>query len=249
MRNLLLELAYNDKAYHGWQVQENAPTVQQTFQNAWEHITGTRDNVTGCSRTDAGVHANMFCCNIRTQTPFTCEKLVTALNAVLPEDIAVKNCSEVPWGFHARYDCVSKEYIYRILNSPVPSPFLNGLVWQYKYPLNENLLDRCAKYFLGEHDFSAFCSAGSSVEDTVRTVKKAQVARQGDEVIFTIEADGFLYNMVRIITGTLTAVSQGKINEESIPAIIKSKDRSLAGPTAPPQGLYLNKVNYGGEIR
>ncbi|MBR6004772.1 MAG: tRNA pseudouridine(38-40) synthase TruA [Clostridia bacterium] len=249
MRNLLLELAYNGKAYHGWQVQENAPTVQQTFQDAWEQITGTRDNVTGCSRTDTGVHANMFCCNIRTETPLDCEKLITALNAVLPEDIAVRKCIEVPFEFHARYDCVSKEYIYRILNSPVPSPFLNGLVWQYKYPLDEKLLDRCAKHFLGKHDFSAFCSAGSSVEDTVRTVKNAQVSRQGNEVVFTIEADGFLYNMVRIITGTLIAVSQGKIKEEDIPSIIESKDRSLAGPTAPPHGLYLNKVSYGGEIR
>lgn len=249
MRNLLLELAYNGKAYHGWQVQENAPTVQQTFQNAWERITGTRDGVTGCSRTDAGVHANMFCCNIRTHTALECEKLVTALNAVLPDDIAVKNCKEVPYGFHARYDCVSKEYIYRILNSPVPSPFLNGLVLQYKYPLNENLLDKCAKHFLGRHDFSAFCSAGSSVEDTVRTVIQSQVFRQGKEVIFKIEANGFLYNMVRIITGTLIAVSQGKIQEEQIPAIIESKDRSKAGPTAAPCGLYLNKVNYGGDIR
>ncbi len=249
MRNLLVELAYDGRAYHGWQVQENAPTVQQTFQDAWQQICRVRDNVVGCSRTDAGVHANMFLCNVRTDTSLECEKLVTALNAVLPDDIVVKSCREVPCEFHARYDCVSKEYIYRILDSSVSSPFLNGLVWHYKYRLDENLLNECAKCFLGTHDFSGFCSAGSSVEDTVRTVYRSEVTRQGDEVVFRIEADGFLYNMVRIITGTLIAVAQGKIKKEDLPAIIESHERALAGPTAPPQGLYLNRVNYGGEIR
>lgn len=247
MRNLLLTLSYNGSAYHGWQVQENAPTVQQTFQDAWEHICSKRENVVGCSRTDAGVHANMFCCNVRSETSLSCEKLVTALNAVLPDDISVLSCREVPYEFHARYDCVSKEYIYRIYNSPVPSPFLGGMVWNYKYPLDEKLLDSCAKRFVGTYDFAAFCASGSSVEDTTRTVYSAGVERNGAEIIFRIEANGFLYNMVRIITGTLIAVSQGKISPDNIEKIILSKDRELAGPTAPPQGLYLNKVNYGGE--
>lgn len=247
MRNLLLTISYDGSAYHGWQVQQNAVTVEEVFQDAWEKINGKRENVVGCSRTDAGVHANMFCLNVRTETALGCEKLVTALNAVLPFDIAVKACREVPYEFHARYDCKSKEYIYRILNSPVRSPFLNGKVWHYKPRLDEELLNTAAQGFLGEHDFSAFCASGSSVEDNHRTVLHAGVRREGDEVIFTVEADGFLYNMVRIMVGTLIGVAQGKIGADEIPEIIESKNRERAGVTAPPEGLYLNAVNYGGD--
>ena len=244
MRNVLLTLSYDGKAYHGWQVQANAPSVQQTLQDAWEHICRKRDNVVGCSRTDAGVHANMFCCNVRTENEMPCDKLCTALNAVLPFDISVLKCNEVPYDFHARYDCKSKEYIYRIHNSPVRSPFLHGYAWHYKYPIDEKMLDECAKQFIGTYDFTSFCASGSSVEDNTRTVMAAGVERQGDEVVFRIEANGFLYNMVRIITGTLIGVSQGKIDKDGIADIILAKNRSAAGVTAPPEGLYLNKVNY-----
>lgn len=248
MRNVLLSLSYDGTAYHGWQVQENAVTVQQTFQDTWEKITGVRDNIIGCSRTDAGVHANMFCCNIRTESTIPCEKLQSALNALLPFDISVTSCREVPCEFHARYDCKGKEYIYKIYNSPVRNPFFVNRAWHYKPLLDERELNSCAGLFCGTHDFAGFCSAGSSVGDTVRTVYSADVSRDGDTVIFRICADGFLYNMVRIITGTLIAVSQGKIRKEDIPEIIDSRDRNRAGATAPPQGLYLNKVIYEGEI-
>lgn len=248
MRNLLLTLAFDGTEYHGWQVQSNAITVQQTLQDAWEQICSVRDNVVGCSRTDAGVHANMFCCNIRTQSPTECGKLVTALNAVLPKDIAVLSCEEVAFEFHARYDCSSKEYIYRLWNSPVRSPFYEGYAWHYKYHLDEEMLDACAKQFIGRHDFTSFCAAGSSVEDNTRTVFASGVERYGDEVIFRVEADGFLYNMVRIMTGTLIGVAGGKINSEEITDIINSRDRARAGITAPAHGLYLNKVNYIGVL-
>lgn len=243
MRNLLFTISFDGSAYHGWQVQENAVTVQETLQDAYEHICGTRDNITGCSRTDAGVHANMYCCNIRTENNMECGRLVTAMNAVLPDDISVQSCREIGYDFHARYDCKSKEYIYKIWNSPNKNPFLFKYSYQYKYPLEESFLDRQAKEFIGTYDFRAFCAAGSSVEDTVRTVTDAGVSREGDMVVFRVEADGFLYNMVRIMVGTLIGISGGKI-EDTIKDIIISGDRNRAGITARPEGLFLNRVVY-----
>lgn len=244
MRNLLLTIRFDGTAYHGWQVQENAVTVQQTLQDAFARICQSRDNVTGCSRTDSGVHANMYCCNIRTENTIECDKLVTAMNAVLPDDIAVINCCEVDYDFHARYDCRSKEYIYQIWNSANKNPFLGRYSLQHKYPLDEKMLDAQAKQYIGTYDFKAFCSAGSSVEDTVRTVKSAGVERNGDMVTFRVEADGFLYNMVRIMVGTLLDISAGKIEKDSIKDILASGDRNRAGCTARPEGLFLNKIYY-----
>lgn len=244
MRNLLLTLSFDGSAYHGWQVQENAVTVQQALQDALEHICGVRDNIVGCSRTDSGVHANMYCCNLRTEHTIPCDRLVTALNAVLPRDIAVSNCEQVPFDFHARYDCTSKEYIYKIWNSPNKNPFLYDYSLHYKYPLDAEMLDGQAKQYMGEYDFASFCAAGSSVASTVRNVTNASVKRDGDMVVFTVEANGFLYNMVRIMVGTLIDISSGKIEKNSIADIIAAKDRGKAGFTAPPHGLYLNKVNY-----
>ena len=244
MRNLLLTISFDGTAYHGWQVQENAITVQQTLQDALEHICSKRDNVVGCSRTDAGVHANMYCCNIRTESGIECNKLVGALNAVLPRDVAALECKEVDYDFHARYDCKSKEYIYKIWNSPNKNPFLYNYSLHYKYPLDEEFLSQQAKAFIGTHYFDAFCAAGSSVEDTERTVMNACVEREDDMVIFRVEADGFLYNMVRIMTGTLIDISRKKIPADSIEQIILSKNRAAAGYTAPAHGLYLNKIHY-----
>ena len=244
MRNLLLTISFDGSAYHGWQVQDNAVTVQQTLQDALEHICGKRDNIVGCSRTDAGVHANMYCCNLRTESAIDCKKLVGALNAVLPRDIAAMDCREVDYEFHARYDCKSKEYIYKIWNSPNKNPFLYNYSLHYKYPLDEKFLDSQAKAFIGTHHFDSFCAAGSSVAYTERTVKNASVERDGDMVIFRVEADGFLYNMVRIMTGTLIDISRGKIPADSIGGIIDAKNRFAAGHTAPANGLYLNKIFY-----
>ena len=244
MRNLFLTISFDGTAYHGWQVQNNAVTVQETLQDALEQICSNRDNVVGCSRTDAGVHANMYCCNIRTQSAIPCEKLVGALNALLPRDIAALSCEEVDWNFHARYDCKSKEYIYKIWNSPNKNPFLFGYSLHHKYPLDFEMLDRQAKDFIGTHDFSSFCAAGSSVEDTVRTVMNASVEREGDMITFRVEADGFLYNMVRIMVGTLIDIARGKIPQNSIPQIIEARNRFAAGQTAPARGLYLNNIHY-----
>lgn len=243
MRNLLLTISFDGTAYHGWQVQENAVTVQQTVQDALEHICSKRDNIVGCSRTDSGVHANMYCCNIRTESTIDCKKLVGALNAVLPKDIAALDCKEVDFEFHARYDCKSKEYIYKIWNSPNKNPFLYNYSLHYKYPLDEAFLNRQAKMFIGTHRFDSFCAAGSSVEDTERTVMNASVEREGDTVIFRVEADGFLYNMVRIMVGTLLEVGMGKRDATGIPLLF-GKKRETAGFLVPAQGLCLMEVEY-----
>ena len=244
MRNLLLTISFDGSAYHGWQVQENAVTVQETLQNALEQICSKRDNVVGCSRTDSGVHANMYCCNIRTESNIECKRLVGALNAVLPCDIAALDCREVDFDFHARYDCKSKEYIYKIWNSPNKNPFLYNYSLHYKYPIDEKFLNEQAKAFIGTHYFDAFCAAGSSVEDTKRTVVNASVEREGDMVIFRVEADGFLYNMVRIMVGTLLYINEGGTTPDAIPYILSALNRSEAGPTAPACGLYLDEVFY-----
>ncbi|MEG2016120.1 MAG: tRNA pseudouridine(38-40) synthase TruA [Oscillospiraceae bacterium] len=247
MRNLLLTLRFDGSEYHGWQVQQNASTVQQTVQDCIENILQKREQIIGCSRTDAGVHANMYCCNVKTDNHIPCENFKAALNATLPYDIAVMDCKEVAQDFHARYDCKSKQYIYKIYNAQVKDPFLHGYALHYKYPLEAEMLDKQAKDFVGTYDFAGFCSSNCSVKTTIRTVKKASVNRIGDMVIFTVEADGFLYNMVRIMVGTLLDISQGKIEQGIIKDIIESKNRNRAGVTAPPCGLYLNRVDYGSE--
>ena len=244
-RNMLIKLSYDGARYHGWQIQENALTVQQVFQEALYKITSLREDIKACSRTDTGVHAREFCVSLKTESPIAPERLLAALNHYLPEDVAVRSCEEVPLDFHARYSCLGKEYIYQIWNHPVRDPFLAGRALHYWYPMDEALLDRAAKNYVGSHDFSSFCTLDKREKgDLTRTVTEAKVERCGDLVTFTGAADGFLYNMVRIMVGTLLRVQQGKFAPEDIPGIIQAKDRKAAGPTAPAWGLYLNKVFY-----
>lgn len=245
MRNLLITLSFDGSRYHGWQVQENALSVQAVFQDALLSATGRREDIKACSRTDTGVHAREFCVSLRTESPIPPERLVAALNHYLPEDVAVHRCREVPADFHARYSCKGKEYVYEILNRPVRDPFLRGRALHYWYPIDEALLNRAAGYYLGAHDFTSFCTRDSREQgDLVRTVHRASVARTGDLVTFTVAADGFLYNMVRIMVGTLLRVQEGKFSPEDVPKIISARDRGRAGPTAPACGLYLNRVFY-----
>lgn len=244
MRNLLVTIAYDGTDYHGWQVQPNGITVQQVIQDAVEKILSKRENVIGCSRTDSGVHANNFCFNMRTENSIDCYRFIGAMNAVLPDDIAVKNCVEVPLDFHARYDSQGKEYIYKIWNSPHKNPFLQNRYLHYKKTLDVDLLNKAAQAFVGKHDFSAFCASKATVDDFVRNVEYFEVIRNDEEVFFKVKADGFLYNMVRIMAGTLLEVAEGKIAADSIGSIIESLDRNRAGRTAPAHGLYLNKVFY-----
>lgn len=244
MRRILLTICYDGTAYCGWQVQPNGITVQETVQNALESVLSIRPNVTGCSRTDSGVHANSFCCHIDLEAQLSDGKLVDALNATLPYDIAVLSAKTVAQDFHARYSCLGKNYMYKIWNSRQRNPFYHNRALHYKYPIDVDLLNGAANEFLGKRDFSAFCSAGSSVVDNVRTVSECSVKRDGELVTVSISADGFLYNMVRIIVGTLLEVNSGKIAKEDIGNIIDSQNRDQAGATAPPHGLYLNEVFY-----
>lgn len=244
MRNLLVTLSYDGSYYHGWQIQKNAVTVQEVFQKALEKVLCENTEIKGCSRTDSGVHANMYCVSFKTEKSIPCENMVRALNTYLPKNIAVTSCKEVSDDFHARYSVKSKRYVYRIYNGKIRNPFLEKYAFHYWYPIDEKYLNVEAQAFLGTHDFSGFCSANSDVEDTVRTVYSFSIERSGDDVFFTVEADGFLYNMVRIMIGTLLFISEGKIKSGELSSVIDSKKRSAAGKTAPPQGLYLDFVNY-----
>ena len=245
LRNLLITISYDGKCFHGWQIQQNAYTVQEAFQKALSKIIGSEFDLKGCSRTDSGVHANMYCLSVKTAHPSPAQRLKAALNRWLPLSIAVMDCVEVDDSFHARYSCKSKEYIYKIWNSEVRNPFLDGYALHYRYKIDENLLNSAAQAYLGSHDFTSFCTQDSREPgDMTRTVKHFSVTRDGEMVTMKVEADGFLYNMVRIMVGTLLRVQQGKIKPDEIPSIIEKKDRSYAGPTAQACGLYLNKVNY-----
>ena len=247
MQRLLLTLRYDGTAYHGWQVQPNAKTVQETLQDAIEALTGVRSGVIGCSRTDAGVHAAMFCCTFDTESKIPTARMPAALNSFLPDDIAVYDCSPVAADFHPRYAARGKRYTYTIWNSPYRNPFCERFSLRRVGRLDADVLDAASKQFVGTHDFSAFCSADADTTDAVRTVFSAAVRRKGDTVRFTVEADGFLYNMVRIMVGTLLDIAGGKLTADTIPKALASGDRTLAGATAPAKGLVLEKVFYGEE--
>ena len=244
MPNLLLKIRYKGTNYHGWQVQKNAITVQEVLQDAIEKLYGSRLDVKGCSRTDTGVHANMYCVSFN--APFFAGEYhtVSALNTFLPQDIRAFECKEVNDDFHARYSSAGKEYVYLVYNAKYQNPFYSDYSYYYRYDINLERINKAAEYFIGTHDFAAFCSAYSDVEDTVRTIYDLKAETDGELIRFTVSGDGFLYNMVRIIVGTLLMVSQGKIEPEDIPNIIESKQRKNAGRTAPAHGLFLNRVFY-----
>ena len=244
MTNYLLTIRFDGSAYHGWQYQENAVSVQQCVMEAAARMFGETLTVNGCSRTDAGVHANRFCCNFKAPREYPTENVLAALNTYLPYDIVVLDCQTVDENFHARFSCKSKEYEYVVWNAPVRDPFLAKRAYHYKYPLDAAFLNQQAGDLLGKHDFACFMAAGSEAKTTVRTLMNADVRREGDKVIFTFRADGFLYNMVRIMTGTLLYIAAGKIEADTIPAILASKDRLQAGITVPGDGLYLNRIYY-----
>lgn len=244
MSRILLKICYRGTYYHGWQVQPNGVTVQEVLQSKLEQMYKSKLSLTGCSRTDAGVHAYEFYCHYDEPFKINTDGIVKGLNSVLPKDIAVLNASEVPDDFHARYSAKGKNYIYRILNSSVHDPFRENRVWHIERKLDIDIMNEFCKKICGTHDFIAFSSSGRTVTDTVRTVTYCSVTRLDDEVILDIIADGFLYNMVRIIVGTAVEVSDGKIAISDIDKIFETNNRSLAGITAPPQGLYLNKVYY-----
>ena len=239
-----MTLAYNGAAYHGWQRQNNAYTVQQAVEEALSALLGEDITVNGCSRTDAGVHARTYCLNFHTGTSIPPTGLIRGLNDKLPDDIAVRECREMPESFHARFDCKGKEYLYIVHNSEIKDPFYKDTAMRWRRPIDEELLDGQAKDFIGEHDFRGFCSADNDKENTVREIYDFAVRREGELVRFTVSGSGFLYNMVRIMVGTLLYIGDGKLERGCIPELISRRDRTLAGKTVEPQGLYLNRVFY-----
>jgi tRNA pseudouridine38-40 synthase len=309
-RNIKLTIEYDGTAYHGWQSQENAVTVQDTVTAAVCSLTGEHCTLTGSSRTDAGVHALGYVCNFFTDSTIPSDKFSFALNTILPEDIVVKKSEEAAPDFHSRFSAKGKKYTYLIYNSTFPSALLRNRAYHVYYPLDIGVMNEAASYFTGTHDFFAFSASGGSVKTTVRTITEATVTAisyrgdfqkrsdtalngvndsstdqsnnmidgaygnnpnqsgvmikgmyggkpdQSDPVIkgisapggslieFSIKGDGFLYNMVRIIAGTLVEVGFGKLKPEEIPGIISSLDRRRAGRTAPAHGLYLSEVYY-----
>lgn len=235
-----LTIAYAGTAYSGWQVQKNATAVQELVQNAAERVFGYRPDVSGCSRTDSGVHALAYVCHIESPKEISADKLPLAMNMHLPSDISVTSARVEEAGFHARYSALGKEYMYVVRNSRIRDPFTLGLSYLYPFPIDADSADGAGKAFEGRHDFGAFMSAGSKITDTVRTVYYFRVVRKGDYVCIYTAADGFLYNMVRIMVGSL-------LKGVNISAALESKVRSDAGPTAPAEGLYLNRVFYDKE--
>ena len=244
MKRVLLTIAYDGTNYHGWQIQKNAVTVQQVLCEALEKMLGKTFDVTGTSRTDAGVHAREFTCHIDCDDNIPEKAFVRGLNSFLPPDIAVKDCIEVANDFHARYNAKGKTYKYYIYNSNEKDPFKMRYSWQIERKLDVKLMNEFASKLISTHDFYAFSSAGRTVEDTVRTISECYVTKENDDIVLTVSANGFLYNMVRIIVGTAVEVSDKRIKVEDIPEILSSKERELAGVTAPPQGLFLEKVHY-----
>lgn len=248
MRNIALRLRYDGSAYHGWQRQAGLPTVQQTVEDAIAKILGTSLHVTGCGRTDAGVHALRYCANFRSDCTIPIEKVPLALNARLPGDIAVTDACEVDESFNAIGSCIQKEYVYQIYNSRIRDAFLEHRVCFYPQLLDFARLARAGRAFEGTHDFAAVRSVGTETRTTVRTVHWCRAERDGPLISIAVCADGFLYNMVRAIVGTMVYASYGKIEPEAIPALLATRDRRLTGPTMPPQGLYLNRVWYDGTV-
>lgn len=246
MKNIALRLRYDGSRYHGWQVQKNAITVAQTMEEALAKVCGERVKLTGCGRTDAGVHALRYCASFHSDCTVPVDRMPLAVNSRLPDDIAVVDAVEVPDDFNAIGSCVKKEYVYKILNSRIPDPFLADRVCFYPQRLDISLMQAAARAFEGTHDFKAVRSEGTQTKTTVRTVYWCRAEKDGDLITVSICANGFLYNMCRAMVGTMVYASYGKLIPEEIPALLEKRDRRLTGPTMPPQGLYLNRVWYDG---
>jgi len=251
MRNLRLEIEYAGTNYCGWQVQrrqkakgKRQKSIQEIIEKTLHRILQEKVRLIASGRTDSGVHAQGQIANFKTTSGIPLEKLQRALNGLLPQDITIKSIKQVPLDFHSRFAAKSKAYRYSILNRLYPSVFLRNRVYFYPYPLDIKIMQTEAKVLLGRHDFKAFKASGSITERTVRTIKRIKISKEGDLIHVDIEADGFLYNMVRNIVGTLIEIGRARFPKGSLKRILASRNRKLAGPTAPPGGLCLLAVRY-----
>ena len=247
MRNLKVKIAYRGTNYHGFQRQSNAVTVQETVEKHISKVLNEPVTIIGCSRTDTGVHANEFCFNVKTNSRIPCKNFIRGVNGELPDDISALSCEEADENFHARFDCKGKEYIYKIHCSESKNPFAADLMYHYRRKFDMEAVKKAAEYFVGTHDFTSFCADCSNVSTTVRTIYSFKIEKYGDTVIMLVKGNGFLYNMIRIMVGTLLDVSEKRISPDDIPKILDMRDRLKAGRTAMAHGLYLNRVFYDEE--
>ena len=247
-RNIALKLMYVGTAYHGWQVQKNAVTVEETLEKALATVVCHPVKCTGAGRTDAGVHAETYLANFRTTSSIPCDRIPLAVNTRLPDDIVVVKATEVPEDFNAIGSCIKKEYTYRIYNSRLGNAFYVDRAWFYPKLLDETVMQRAADCFVGTHDFSAVRAVGTDVRSPVRTVHYFNISRNGELIECRVCANGFLYNMVRAMVGTCVYAAEGKFAPEEVSAILESKNRTAAGPTVPPGGLYMTKLWYNEDV-
>ena len=250
MRTLKLSLNYLGTRYQGWQIQPGRPTIQGELEKALAALTGEAIRVVGAGRTDAGVHARGQVASLTTASMIPPRGLLLGTNDRLPADIRLMEVEEAPEGFHARHDALWKDYAYRISTAPVVSPFLAPTVTQVRSRLDRARMEEAAAHFLGEHDLAAFCGAEGRLKQTRRRITVSRLADEGEQVVaYWIRASGFLQHLVRTIAGTLIEVGRGRIAPEQVPGILAARDRTRAGPTAPPEGLTLERVAYADAAR
>ena len=244
MRNIMLTIEYDGTNYSGWQYQYNAPSVQEEIEKALKKLTGEGIRINGAGRTDAKVHARGQVANFYTHATIPPERFSKALNSLLPDEISIVASQEVTADFHARYSAIGKRYVYQIYLGKNRSPLLRNYSLHVSYDVDLGIMKEASKLLLGTHDFAGFMSSGSSVQNTTRTIHSIEFELLNNSLWIAFEGNGFLYNMVRIIVGTLLKIGRGSMEPEKLSRMLKEKDRSVGGPTAQPQGLYLEKVLY-----
>lgn len=244
MRNLKLTIEYKGTNYAGFQRQPDQLTIQEVLEKILSRILQEEVALTGAGRTDAGVHAKGQVVNFPSKSVMECGRMKWSANSLLPVDIVIREAVEVGESFHARYDAISREYRYIILNRDFPSPFWHDFAYYFRHLLDLNAIQEAGITLEGKHDFSSFCVAESKPDECVRELEKLDVTRENDLIYLDIKANAFLHNMVRVIAGTLLQVGTGELKPEQVRSILKAKDRTKAGPTAPAKGLFLMKVNY-----
>lgn len=243
-RNIKIELEYDGTNYNGFQKQPNQKTIQGEIEKAIEKVFGENISINGAGRTDAGVHALGQVCNFNISSDIKAENITMALNTILPGDIVIKTAEDVNEKFHARKSAKQKQYKYVINNNKVRSAINRKREVWYKYNIDIDIMKEASKLLIGKHDYRAFMSSGSSIKDTVRTIKEIEIEKCGGIITINITGDGFLYNMVRIIAGTLIEIASAKRKIEDISKAFETKERTFSGKTMPPQGLYLVKIWY-----
>lgn len=244
MRNLKVTMGFRGTNYHGFQRQPNGITVQEVVETALSQLFNEPVTIQGCSRTDTGVHAKEYCLTMQTEKQLPERNFIRGACGYLPEDISIYRVEEMPPEFHARFSCKAKEYMYRIHNSESKNPFTTDLELLYRRKMDIPLMQEAAQHFVGTHDFATFCTNYTEKQNTIRTIHDITIEKQGNTVILLVKGNGFLYNMVRILVGTLLSVNEGRIAVSELDDLLASKNRVLAGITAQAHGLYLNRVFY-----